>query len=153
MITFVKAGMNILSFQRERQMHAWAFLQVMRPSLQDSLSFFYLHIFPYLSPVYTTDVSFPSLVAHWRCCVQPTQVPLCRPRQLSWLRWLMNKTSNRWVLLRVTYFSSVQSATYRKSLCTDVNITQVNLSKAPSSLTSLACVNGVPESLWMLSHL
>jgi len=90
----VKAGMTILSSKdREREMHTWAFLQVKSPHYRISSDFCICTWFVIL-PVYTTDASFLSLEAHWRCCVQPTEVPLCRPRELSWLSWLINKTLN-----------------------------------------------------------
>lgn len=66
MITFVKAETNLMSFQSQRQMHTWAFLQVMSPHYMLSSDDFYLCIFSDLSSIYTIDVSFLSVVAHWR---------------------------------------------------------------------------------------
>lgn len=93
----------------------------------------------------------PELGGPWSHCVHLTQVSLCRPREFSWLIWSVNESLRWFILLRLLCFSAMWSARYRKSSCTQVDLTLLHLSKALSSLTPLACASGVPESLWTIT--
>lgn len=120
-----------MNFSHPWPVKSWAFITGLTQIIR-------LHFVPSLSCVYTANASFLCLVAHWGHCVHLTQVSLLQTQGILLID-LINESLSWFILLRLSCFSAVWSARYRKSSCTQVDLTLVHLSKALSSYSFGTC--------------
>lgn len=116
-----------MNFSHPRPVKFWAFIA-------ELVQIICLHFVPSLSCIYTANASFLCLVAHLRHCVH---LPL--QTQGILLIDLINESLSWFIFLRLSCFLAVWSARYRKSSCTQVDLTLVHFSKALSSYSFGTC--------------